>query len=57
MGKLMTEVLKMMKIVTFIRIRVPGKSPPLEFDKKICPGARDSAVFENLPRGNGNAWN
>ena len=38
MGKLMTEVLKMVKKCKMYQIRGPRKARPLGFDQKICPG-------------------
>ena len=48
MGKSMTEVLKMVKSVKFIKIKGPREACPLEFDSKNLPGGRDLAIFENL---------
>ena len=48
MGKLMIEVLKMVKNVKFIKIKGPKEARLLGFDQKICPGGRDLISFENL---------
>ena len=50
-GKLMTEVLKMVKKckINLIKIRVPGKPIPLGFDTNNFPMGRDFTISENLP--------
>ena len=50
-GKLMIEVLKMVKSVQFIKIKGPREVRPLGFDQKNCRGRRDLAIFEDLLEG------
>ena len=51
MGKLMIEVLKMVKKCKIYQNRRSQEVWPEEFDQKICSGARNLDVFENLPGG------
>ena len=58
MGKLMIEVLKWWKSVEFIRVKGPREAWSLGLDQKIVGrGGQDLTVLENLPGGDGNAWN
>ena len=61
MGKSMTEVLKMVKSVKFIKIKDPREArPPRDLTTKSARGGWDLPIFENLPGGcpgDGNAWN
>ena len=42
----MTEALKMVKSVKFIKIKGPRKPGPLEFDQKLCKVERDLTIFK-----------